>query len=163
MDPALPNEQLRRQLCQQILILAEHKLQHERIPVLLGHLPGGMTGHHVIDLMGHDCCQFGFTVRRLDQAAVDIGMAAGNGKGVDAVILDNFKGVGEIHIPHTGQKPFPDPVDVRLDFGVVDNLVLFLDLHGEFVAELLFIVERDKVETADIGLIDGTAASKSDE
>ena len=63
-----------------------------------GHLADGMVGADVGGLVSHDAGQFRLFVGVQDEAGVDVEEAAGKGKGVDLVRIDDLDGEGHLAV-----------------------------------------------------------------
>ena len=104
-----------------------------------------VTRRHVGNLVRHDPSEFGFVLSQLDQAGVDIEVAARQGERVDLVGVDHLDcerhlGIGIV------DDVLSDPVDVLGDHWILHDLGVPLDVCGQLLAKLDFLFQAVEVD-----------------
>ena len=104
-----------------------------------------VTRDDVADLVRDDAGQFVGLVRLRDETAVDVDVSAGNAERVDARIVDDLE-------RRTAGSPAASRrgcarrcrADTPCALRVIDELHLLRDLRSHLIAELPFLIERDR-------------------
>ena len=109
---------------------------------------------HVRDLVGHHARQFGLVLGQLDQAGVDVEVAAGQRERVDLVGVDHLDRERHLGIG-TVDDVLPDAVDVLCDHWIVDDLGILLDVGSQLLADPNLLFEAVEVDSlADFAVAD---------
>src|SRR5207245_961476 len=98
-----------------------------------------------------------FVVRRFDQPAIDVSESARQRERVYVARIDHLEGVTELRVLELGRNRFDqattDPLNVILDFAVVKQRQLSLDLVGGLLSKLqVFINAVGILGSYDAGL-----------
>ncbi len=95
-------------------------------------------------LVRHDAGQLAFAAHRGQQARVDAEVAAGQGEGVDARVADHEHGeLGRLGLGRRHQAP-GQRRDVIADFGVLEDVVMRIQLRGDARADLFLLGRRQR-------------------
>jgi N-acyl-D-amino-acid deacylase len=123
-----------------------------------GALAGGVAGGNVGNFVSQDPGQLGFRAQVGQQAAVDVDVAAGGGKGVDIGTVDHGEGECGIRALGNRSQALADPGDIGLQLGVIVSAALLEDFPVHFLAYLhLLALAHDHHAGAAGGRIAGTA------
>ena len=98
-----------------------------------------MVLRDVGDFMAQHGSQFRFTLRRQQQPAVYANEAARHGKGIDVVIIEHKKFETQSRLRTVFNQPVAEPIEIIIDFGIVQILFPGANLHHALLADLAFL------------------------
>jgi hypothetical protein len=98
------------------------------------------------DFMGDDPGQLIQALGVVDQPSIHVHVSAGQGEGIDLIVIQHAEAVHQL-VPIThGRQPFPNRSDTLLDVFVMQQRQLRLDVSGYLAPELdLLCCRGDRV------------------
>ena len=93
----------------------------------------------VRDFVRDDACEFRLVTRGGNEAGVNGDESPGHGKGVERVVLDQVEAELSLRLVAVSNKRRAEPIEIGVEFQVVYEFQLCLDLAHELPAELLLL------------------------
>ena len=102
---------------------------------------------HVRKLVRHHSGKLRFIVGHLDRSAIDKNVSAGQGKGIDGLVIHTMKFEGVLHAASRElfDQPHSQLRQIGIDSGRMAKRQLFFCIRGSLLAQLDVLLRREHV------------------